>query len=122
MNHTYIYISILLITATMLLGSCSSEFKQGKKLYEQHCASCHQIDGKGLAKLYPPLNKSDYWTANQKSFTTPMAGIKELTEFEIANIINYINHEWHPNLENISIKEIENSLSLCKENTLNLTK
>lgn len=29
--------------------------KQGAKLYEQHCAACHQADGKGIPPAYPSL-------------------------------------------------------------------
>ena len=32
----------------------------GKRLYEQHCQSCHMPDGKGLGKLIPPLAGADY--------------------------------------------------------------
>ncbi len=32
----------------------------GRILYEEHCANCHQSDGSGLAKLIPPLNRADY--------------------------------------------------------------
>ena len=33
----------------------------GKKLYEDNCANCHQSDGSGLRRLYPPLKNSDYF-------------------------------------------------------------
>lgn len=32
----------------------------GEKIYTQHCANCHQPDGKGFQKLYPPLLHSPY--------------------------------------------------------------
>lgn len=30
----------------------------GARLYEQHCANCHQQDGSGLAQLMPPIRQS----------------------------------------------------------------
>ena len=29
--------------------------KHGAAIYEEHCASCHQPDGSGVARIYPPL-------------------------------------------------------------------
>lgn len=70
-------------------------------------------DGTGLEGNIPPLAQSDYLKNHQadiaciirygqqdtiqvngRTYTTPMAGIPELTEFQIANIINYINQAW----------------------------
>jgi nitrite reductase (NO-forming) len=34
--------------------------QRGKKIYQNHCASCHNSDGKGTPKIFPPLAKSDY--------------------------------------------------------------
>ncbi|MEM6522980.1 MAG: c-type cytochrome [Bacteroidota bacterium] len=36
----------------------------GRTLYLQHCSSCHQKNGEGLARLYPPLADSDYLENN----------------------------------------------------------
>ena len=32
---------------------------QGKEIYEKVCASCHQLDGKGIPNFYPALAGSD---------------------------------------------------------------
>lgn len=37
----------------------------GQQLYEANCSNCHQADGKGLAKLIPPLLDADYLTQNR---------------------------------------------------------
>lgn len=36
----------------------------GKALYASICMACHQADGKGIEKAFPPLEKSDYFAAN----------------------------------------------------------
>ncbi|MEM6522979.1 MAG: c-type cytochrome, partial [Bacteroidota bacterium] len=41
--------------------------------YLQHCSSCHQKNGEGLARLYPPLADSDYLENNGVRFE--LAGI-----------------------------------------------
>ncbi len=36
----------------------------GKTIYENVCKACHQADGKGLPKAFPPLAQSDYLQAD----------------------------------------------------------
>ena len=38
----------------------------GKALYASTCVACHQADGKGIEKAFPPLIKSDYFASNPK--------------------------------------------------------
>ena len=90
-------------------------------------------DGSGLAGNIPPLAQSDYVAQNQeqlaciirygmegpivvngKTYQNPMAGIPELSEFEIANVINYINQAWGNDHGYVPLKEIRNSLEECK--------
>lgn len=40
--------------------------KNGEKVYNEYCATCHQKDGKGLPNVYPPLAKSDYVAKTDK--------------------------------------------------------
>jgi len=37
---------------------------QGKSIYTSTCQACHQADGKGIEKAFPPLATSDYFAAN----------------------------------------------------------
>jgi cytochrome c551 len=129
-------ITLLSLTLVLLsfLASCGNQqFGQGEKLYQVHCESCHQANGEGLAKLYPPLKESDYWLNNQENvpciiryglkdtisvnqtiYSTHMLAIPQLTDYEICNIMNYINQDWYSNIEKIDIKEVKNSLKKCK--------
>lgn len=38
---------------------------QGKAIYTSTCQACHQADGKGIEKAFPPLAKSDYFAENK---------------------------------------------------------
>jgi mono/diheme cytochrome c family protein len=42
-------------------------YKLGAKIFvrEGHCATCHQLNGKGLPKLYPPLTDSEWAAGNE---------------------------------------------------------
>ncbi|WP_229362750.1 cytochrome c [Flectobacillus sp. BAB-3569] len=56
----------LFVTSLMMACQSQEELKlkqyyiDGQALYKTHCENCHQIDGKGLAGLYPPINGSDF--------------------------------------------------------------
>lgn len=52
-----------------LTGDDLALFIQGKEIYlrEAHCATCHQIDGKGLvASFYPPIVGTDWAIGNEE--------------------------------------------------------
>lgn len=116
----------------LLFQNCKNKtFSQGERLYLAHCANCHMEDGKGLAKLIPPLANSDYLRENQALipcilrhgqegkilvngvwYDQKMAGEK-YSEVQINNIINYINSAWGNNLEPVTIVETKKRLSEC---------
>lgn len=91
-------------------------------------------DGSGLGGNIPPLANADYLANNQTliaciirygqqdtiavngtSYDLPMVGIENLTEFQIANIINYINHAWGNNYGFAKVEDIRIQLEECKQ-------
>ncbi len=97
---------------------------QGHSLYDQHCASCHFEEGTGLRQLMPPLAGSDYLRDYQKevvrgmrygmagpmlvngiTYDEAMPGNKELSEFQIVNIVNYINQAWGNDYGRIAVED-----------------
>lgn len=106
--------------------SChDTTFVQGKRYYEDLCQSCHMEDGSGLEAVIPNLAASSYIKNNQDllpclirkgvpdtSFLA-MPGYIDLTAYEIANIINYINTSWGNNSKVQTINEIEENLKDC---------
>ena len=103
-----------LLVAMFTLQYCGrTTHQQGHNLYDTHCANCHMEDGGGLRQLIPPLAGADWLAENPEqvvkgivygmegpivvngiTYNQPMPGNKELTEFQIVNIVNYINQAW----------------------------
>lgn len=113
--------------AVLLFWSCESTiYVQGKSYYQDLCANCHMDDGSGLNELIPSLAKSTYLQDNQEALPcllvqgkpdtsfVAMPGFKELSEYEIANIINYINSSWGNKISEQSINVIRERMSDCK--------
>ena len=102
-------------------------------MYDYHCAGCHGLDGKGLRQLYPPIAGTDYLEKNRDQlacimrngiqgeilvngvvYDLPMAGIKELNDIEITNIINYINYDLDGKNIFTQNREVKKLLENCK--------
>lgn len=123
---------------SIVLFSCgdkkSAKFKQyyaqGEKLYLKHCSNCHQPDGTGLGRLYPPLHVSDFMEqnleeviclirygksgeliVNGKQYNLPMPGVEYLSDLEVAEIATYIYNTWSHErgiIEVINVSDIMN--------------
>ena len=120
---------LLFVTA-----ACDREpYPQGKNLYAVHCANCHMADGTGLGGNIPPLAGADYLrdrqemiaclirhgsmdtvTVNGTVYDAPMPGVPRLSEFQIANIINYVNHAWGNDYGFVTVEPIRRRLENCK--------
>lgn len=107
---------------------------QGRLLYEQHCANCHQADGTGLGRLIPPLAQADYLQKNRnqvlciirhglkgsvvvngQEYNQPMPANPQLTAIEIAEIATYIMNAWGNQGSFIEVGEAREILNNCQE-------
>ena len=124
---------MLIIAGIYIFTACDSNpYKQGAILYTNFCTNCHMEDGSGLQGLIPPLAQADYLQkypeklpciiryglkdtiiVNGQTYSQEMAGIPELNEVEIGNIINYINHAWGNENPFVPPKQIEEYLENC---------
>lgn len=96
---------------------------EGKLVYNDLCITCHMANGKGVTKVFPPLAQSDYLKNNQeKSIIGIKKGMKGemlvngvtynsvmtafgLSNKEVADVMNYINHSWGNNFGKIITTE-----------------
>lgn len=130
----------IMIALLFLISGCGQgrtpKFKQyyvqGERLYLKHCSNCHQKDGSGLARLYPPLNESDYMKenfeevvcliregisgemiVNGEQFNQPMPAIPTLSDLEVAEIATYIYNTWSHERGLIEVKDATKILNNC---------
>jgi cytochrome c551 len=107
-------------------------YNQGEKLYLKHCSNCHQRDGSGLGRVYPPLNESDFMDNNFEhtlclirygtsgelmvngvQFNHPMPGIPQLSDLEIAEVATYIYNTWEHEHGMVEVKDASEILDAC---------
>jgi mono/diheme cytochrome c family protein len=91
-----------------------AQMADGEKLYKGACIACHEADGSGAPRIYPPLpGNANLQSADASStlrvildgaetVTTPRAPNKgsmpayaaKMTDQEIADVTNYIRNSW----------------------------
>jgi mono/diheme cytochrome c family protein len=96
---------------------------RGKVIYLKKCARCHEKNGKGKLKVYPPLAQSDYLMGNpEESIKAIKYGLKKeifvngvryknrmprirLKNEQIVDVMNYISNAWNNKREEIITTE-----------------
>lgn len=100
-------------------------FPEGKTIYQKTCITCHGTDGAGAPGTYPPLAKSDYlladkfravhqvikgsataYTVNGSTYNGVMPP-QDLSDEEIANVLNYIYHSWGNHGDTLTAAQIK---------------
>lgn len=100
----------LLALAPSLLWSQAQP--AGADLYRQYCAACHGQEGRGIAKVFPPLAGSDFiQNQRSKALRAPLEGLRgdltvngekyngwmppvTLTDGQVADVFNYVFSQW----------------------------
>lgn len=96
----------------------------GKRIYEQNCMACHQAEGQGIPRAFPPLAGSDYLLSkptrsidvllNGLSGEVNVNGVKyngvmpavQLNDEQMANVLTYILNSWNNNGGEISPMQV----------------
>ena len=130
-------IGVLALTLVGCIKGSSAKFKQyyvhGEQLYIKHCSNCHQADGSGLGRVYPPLDTSDYMRKSFKDvlclmrhgksgelivngvqYNQAMPGVPTLTDLDIAEIATYIYNTWSHERGIVEVKEVSRLLTECE--------
>jgi cytochrome c551 len=140
-------ITFLFFAACTIIAACvntekrkdtSTKFAQyyiqGEQLFLKHCSNCHQKNGSGLGRLYPPLNRSDFMKdnfqeviclirngktgeliVNGKSYNQPMPAIPSLSDLEIAEISTYIYNTWEHDRGIVDVTVVSSVLRNCNK-------
>ncbi|MGC9271352.1 c-type cytochrome [Acidiphilium sp.] len=96
--------------APAMVSVPASEIAEGKTLYAQNCAACHQADGKGVADVFPNLagNQASWGGAPDNVIGIVLGGMipwhangpampafgSILNDHQIAAVTNYVRTAW----------------------------
>lgn len=101
-------------------------YKRGAALYQQHCASCHQSDGKGVTRLIPPLTGTDYVSGDkgrlirillqglnepivvqEEDYYSPMASFQHLSNVQLADILSFVRTRFGSGASYVRPEEVQ---------------
>jgi len=91
----------------------AAQMASGEKLYKRSCVACHELDGSGAPRIYPPLpGNANLQSADPLStlrivldgaetITTPrapntgsMPGYAKMSDQDVADVVTYIRNAW----------------------------
>jgi mono/diheme cytochrome c family protein len=113
------------------------KFDSGKKIFALRCASCHQPNGLGIENQYPPLDGSEWVSADpdlitkvilkglkgeievlgKKYGTSPAANMAAvpINDREIANVSTYVRNAWSNSASEVSEDDVARVRKETKE-------
>jgi len=98
--------------------------ERGKGVYAANCAACHQANGQGIPKAFPPLVRSDYLNADKiRAIRTVTGGLQgpvtvngetyngvmpawTLSDEDVAAVLSYIYGSWGNSGKEVSVKDV----------------
>ena len=105
----------------------------GIKLYQKHCASCHQMNGKGDEIRFPPLDNT-LWVSNKKSllyiilnglngpikidnktYNNVMPSHGFLKDADIVEIIQFMRNNFNKKTANVTISDVADARKRLNE-------
>ncbi|TGE06113.1 c-type cytochrome [Hymenobacter fodinae] len=124
---------VLGLAVALGLNGCFTERRnEGAQLYASHCANCHGEQGQGLKRLIPPVAASDYVAqhradlpclirkgmrgvvvVNGVEYNQVMPGHDDLTDSQIANLLNFVQQNWGNKNQAYTIHEASELLGHC---------
>jgi cytochrome c551 len=137
--EVFLIVSVLLFSCTSGVENSTAYspkfqqyYVQGEILYKKHCSNCHQLNGKGLGRLYPPVDQSDFMDKNFEKviciikygkqgslfvngvdYNMTMNGNPGMTELEVAEIATYIFNTWSNQKGLVDVRDVSHLLSTC---------
>lgn len=131
-KNRFVMVAMGAFALTTLTQCFTKKKDEGKRLYEQHCQSCHMEDGSGLKGLIPPLAKADYLqthrndlpciirhgmdgsiVVNGVEYNKAMPGVESMRQDQVTNLLNYIQTNFGNNNPRYTMPEVEQLLETC---------
>ncbi len=105
--------ALCFLAAAAVAAPDAASLERGKAVYSRTCIACHQPTGMGLPPVFPPLAGSE-WVAKDASiavrnivngmqgpitvkgvtYNSMMPPVAGLSDKDIADVVNYVNHSW----------------------------
>jgi len=114
-------------------SSLKSQIKNGKKVYQKNCLTCHQVNGGGVPKMNPPLINAAFVKGDKKKliqwvllgsvekvpidgkyYSNNMPPQATLADQDIADVLTYIRNNFKNKASAITSVDVKNTRSNIK--------
>jgi len=85
------------------------DYSAGETIYKNKCMACHQENGEGVDPSFPALKGTvaDINIVVNGKEGTAMAAFKDqLSDQELADVVNYVNHAWGNNADAVTLENV----------------
>jgi mono/diheme cytochrome c family protein len=105
------------VAAAALAAGAASAQPDGKALFEQNCAACHQLTGKGIPGAFPALAGDPFVAGPAETVASvvlngrggmPTFG-KDLSNEDVAAILTYVRSAWGNHASPLEPKMVESA-------------
>src|SRR5690554_12961 len=107
-------LSVISLSAAtwMFSAQAAVDITAGQSSYLRHCQACHQADGNGMPRVFPPLAGNPHvsdpehiaktvvhglsgpLTVNNVDYNSAMPPMAYLSDEEVSNIVAYVMLQW----------------------------
>ncbi|NPA44143.1 MAG: cytochrome c [Chlorobi bacterium] len=87
-----------------------ADYSKGKEIYASKCQACHQENGEGVGETFPGLKGKACdinIVANGVEGTAMVAFKGQLSNEELVDVVNYVNHAWDNNFDDVTTADIK---------------
>lgn len=104
----------------------NSSYDAGKLVYDRNCKVCHQVNRKGIPKIYPPLKDTESIKGDKDylidvllngqsgeivvegvKYKGVMASYRNLKDQDIADVLNYLRNDSEAASDMITAEEVK---------------
>lgn len=124
--------TLFTIGLSVLLAACSGDNRAdtiedpGHRVYAQYCTVCHQPDGSGISRLYPPLSQTEWVegdpgrlirlllyglsgpvTVKGVEYNGLMPSHLHLSDEQVADVLTFIRSNFGNDADSIRAEDVE---------------
>ncbi len=100
---------LIVLVLTGFVGGPALAEETGQALYEAHCLTCHQADGRGVPRMQPPIKGSEIVIGNADTlvaytflgsgedpgnWANAMPGFQQLSDADLAALLTYVRESF----------------------------
>jgi nitrite reductase (NO-forming) len=102
-----------------------AQMEMGRTVFNNVCSMCHQPNGQGLSRVFPPLAGSDFLMADKRrsievvlrglqgpvtvngvAYNSAMPAQNNLSDEDIANVLTFVRNSWGNSGEAVTTAEV----------------